>query len=302
MKTFAFINRNFSQNNVYSVQQTFKENKISDLKYKNSYNDYFQLYIQKGGDEIRDIKISPNRYKFRVDEYTTSTDKIFALIKMDAIYNDKKEDFEEDDYCGYMIIDETNKQATVQSLSNYKKCIECIEKNVNYKIGDILMQIMLIVAKKKDIEIITITDNSQITCNGYKLQLIYFRVLTQGKPLYTKYGFVPIDKKDFDKCDKNHTTFYTYPTISKIRILKMILKYCDKKNIDVFNAYINKLYGDKDKLSISDLFNKIIKDSHNNILLCELIYNIYMQVYDYANYKKLDNNGFYLNLNTVKYK
>ena len=97
-------------------------------------------------------------------------------------------------------------------------------------------------------------------------------------------------------------SFYTYPTISKIRILKMILTYCDKENIDVFNAYINKIYGNKDKFSISDLFNKMIEDSHNNILFCELIYNIYMQVYDYANYKKLDNNGFYLNLNTVKYK
>lgn len=299
MKTFAFINKTFSQNNVHSVQQTFKENKISDLKYKNSYDDYFQLYIQKGGDQIGEIKISPNKYKFRVDEYNASTEKIFALIKLDAEYNNIKGDFEEDDYCGYMIIDETNKSATIQSLSNYKKCIECIEKKVNYKIGDILMQIMIIIAKKKGIETITITDNSQITCNNYKLQLIYFRVLTQGKPLYTKYGFIPVNKKDFDRCNDNHTLFYTHPTISKTRILKMILKYCDKQNIDTFNAYINKLYDNKDKLLISTLFNKIMEDSKNNISLCELIYNIYMQVYDYANYKRLYDNSFILNLNKI---
>ena len=115
MKLLTFINKTFSKNNIYNTQQIFKENKISSIKYKNSYNDFFQLYIcknnniQEGGDNLINIRISPNKYTFRVDEYDADNEKIFSLIKLDAIANIGKDDFEEDDYCGYMIIDEKNK-------------------------------------------------------------------------------------------------------------------------------------------------------------------------------------------------
>jgi hypothetical protein len=52
----------FSKKNILEVQQIFKENNVSDIKYKKSYNDFFQLNIkqkicnvQTGGDYLVNI-------------------------------------------------------------------------------------------------------------------------------------------------------------------------------------------------------------------------------------------------------
>lgn len=325
MKTISFINNNFSKKNFLNVHEICKKNSISNIQYKKSYTDYYCLCkniekSQNGGDNNSNIRISSNKYTFRVDEYNAYGDKIFAIIKLDAKINKSKEDFEEDDYCGYMIIDEKNNSATIQSLSNYSSCIKCVEKNVDYKIGDILLQIMLITAKNKGIENITIIDNSQLSCNKYKFQLIYLRTLTHGRPLYTnikcermcsvnnshytftKYKFIPIEDIDYNVCVKNHETFNKNPTISITRLKKIIIKYINKDKINEYINYVVKLYGKNEKISVSNLFKSMIDNSKTNNSICELIYFIYKPIYYYANYIDYTNNSFYLNLKNKNYK
>jgi hypothetical protein len=307
MKILSFINKIFSKKNILDIQEICKKNAISNIQYKRSYDDYFQLYIktkkkQNGGSTHSNIKISSNKYTFHVDEYDTYGDKIFAIIKINAKINKNKDDFEEDDYCGYMIIDENNKSATIQSLSNYSSCIKCVEKNVDFKVGDILLQIMLITAKNKGIDNISITDNSQLTCFKYNFQLIYLRTLTHGRPLYTKYKFIPVEKINYDICVKNHEIFNKNPTISLTRLKKIINKYINKNKVNEYTKYVIKLYDTKEKFIISDLFKTMIADSKTNNNICELIYFIYKPIYYYANYVDYADNNFYLNLKNMYYK
>jgi len=42
--------------------------------------------------------------------------KKFNFVKINSIFNKKKEDFNQDDFCGIIIIDEKNKEATIQSI------------------------------------------------------------------------------------------------------------------------------------------------------------------------------------------
>jgi hypothetical protein len=298
---------NFRKKYLFDVENFIKEHKISNFVYRNTYNDFFLLYIkekkfQKGGDYLANIKISSNKYNFRIDEYDVDGDKIFAIIKLDALAkNSESEDFQEDDYCAYMIIDETNKEATIQSLTNYSNCLKCVEKNINYKIGDILTQIMLITAKKKGIKKIIATDNSYMSCSNYKFQLLYLRTLTHGRPLYTKYKFIPVDKVNFEICNKNHEIFNKNPSISKKRIIVFIKKYIKKSNQEIFINYIDNLYDQIEKMSITKLILQIFLDSKKNNKLCDFLYFIYKPIYYYAGYTDYENTTFFLNLKNVNY-
>ena len=82
------------------------------------------------------------------DEYK----KIINFIKFNAIKN-VKNDYNENDHCGVLIIDKEKNTSTIQSLTNYTDCVKCLSNdNLSFKIGDVLTQIMIIISIKNNLK------------------------------------------------------------------------------------------------------------------------------------------------------
>lgn len=65
------------------------------------------------------------------------------------------------DDCGLILIDKERNEANVQSVSNYSDCVSCKNPNINYKVGAIMIQIIIHECKKLKIKKITLEDNSK---------------------------------------------------------------------------------------------------------------------------------------------
>lgn len=113
------------------------------------------------------------------------------FVKINSLLN-KNNEYVEADHCGILIIDEDKKDATIQSINNYKDCLICTTNKGEFKIGEILMQIMIGICANNNVEKIGLTDNSYLECANEKIPLIYLRTLTKGMPYYSKFGFPPL--------------------------------------------------------------------------------------------------------------
>jgi hypothetical protein len=45
--------------------------------------------------------------------------------------------------CGLIIVDKERNEANIQSVSNFSNCIICKDENIKYKVGAILIQIII---------------------------------------------------------------------------------------------------------------------------------------------------------------
>ena len=197
MRLKEIIHKEIKPSNIFNTLEIIKKYPISSLKlikssikYYNLGDEQFKFSNMVGGDAIKHIAIHPNVYEYRIDEYESFDEThLFNLIKLGAIkhnYNNLSSqvsddlDFNEDDNCGYLIIDKKRNEATIQSLNNYTDCLKCIDKKIDYRVGDILMQILLINAIKKKINRIILTDNSYLACDNVKLQIIYLTLRKQN--------------------------------------------------------------------------------------------------------------------------
>ena len=88
--------------------------------------------------------------------------------------------------------------ANIHSINNDNDCIKCFE-NKTFKVGEILMRIMICICIHKNIKKVQLTDNSNLVCGNEKIPLIYLRTITHGKPYYTKFHFKPIDHNKNNK-------------------------------------------------------------------------------------------------------
>jgi len=138
MRIRDIIHKNISSINIYNTLEIVKKIPISSLILIKSTINHLKLYNQVGG-KIKTSSINDNKYKYQIEEYEDITgDYLFNLIKLGAKKNNQ-DVIEETDNCGYMIIDKKRNEGTIQSLANYKDCLICVEKNVEFKVGDILM-------------------------------------------------------------------------------------------------------------------------------------------------------------------
>jgi hypothetical protein len=257
-----------------------------------------------GSDYNLNIKINGTKYIVHVDEYDdlgSEERKIINLIKIKATKNNNDE-YDENDHCGVLIIDNNMKISAIQSVSNYTDCIKCLD-NKEFKIGDILTQIMIILSYKNKMKQINLTDNSYFLCNNITIPLIHLRTMTRGEPFYCKYGFRPIDEYEIWK--KNKEIFLTNPHISKNDILKFLMyKKFDKSNEDdkKILRYINKIIIPrlKENNIVSELLISIINDnSHES---CHLLVKIHMKIYMFLGYELYFYKNFNLNLKDIKLK
>lgn len=291
-------------NNFFNVLLFFRSNKIKNLKFKHNYIIPLKLYIDNmigGSDYNLNIKINGTEYMVHVDEYDdlgSDERKIINLIKIKAKKNN--DEYNENDHCGILIIDNDMKISAIQSVSNYTDCIKYLDDK-EFKIGDILTQIMIILSYKNKMKQINLTDNSYFLCNNITIPLIHVRTMTMGEPFYCKYGFRPIDEYDIWK--KNKEIFLTYPHITKNNILKFLMyKKFDKSNENdkKMLKYINKIIIPrlKENNIVSELLINIINDnSHES---CYLLVKIHMKIYIFLGYELYFYKNFNLNLKDIK--
>ncbi len=292
------VNFNF---NTFKSSKTLKLNIYNTSLFKSSSIDDNHI-ILGGNDNSKkiEIDIKNTKYETKIYEYDDGYSKTINFVKINSIFNKKKDDFNEDDFCGVMIFDDKNKEATIQSINSYDDCIKCFE-NKSFKIGEILFRIMICICVFKKIKKINLIDNSYLNCGNDNIPLIYLRTITKGKPYYSRYGFYPINHNKDGENDyyenelqiyrDNVDTFNKNPTMKKNKLIK-ILNYQkfdeikDKKMIDYLNniimPYINSFKSDD--ISIKDFVSFMIEDKKK--IPCLLLANIIMTLFNKCGYKQ----------------
>ena len=254
----------------------------------------FQKYEQTG-----DTKV-----EFNIGDkmYYADIKSIDAIDKLDNEFIIKFITIEENDNvtpksCAFIILNKTTKEAIINDIFNWEKCIQDKKNNYVLKSGEIIMKMIIIICKKYNMKNISLTDNSTFICpNGSKIHLLKGRTLIDGLPYYAKLGFEPKDKIDRDRM-KNYDVY--------MNIIKT--KTIDLKKI-IRNTY-HKLRETKDieKKELKHLYNKFIDyiDDHKEDLLkktlkkisfksCIYYQNIYEEIYDLIGFHKYNSKVFEL--------
>ena len=183
-----------------------------------SKNKYLHFENQQGG-EIKNLSIDSNKYYYNV-EYAKPLNKeyksneVYLITINEGIRG-----------CGLILIDNKTHHANIQSVSDYSECIVCDNPNIKYKVGAIIMQIMIYECKQLKIKKITLEDNSKKYFSGCSIELNYYRTMAQGMPYYTKFGFKHITPL---KVRNNETNWNTKPIITKSKIIKLFDNNVDK--------------------------------------------------------------------------
>ena len=208
---------------------------------------------------------------------------------------------ETDENCMFLFFDtQDSKDNTlyIQSISNQEDCIKSEDKNHVYKVGDILMQIIIQLVKENKlfshIKQIELTDISKKMCYGIGLELKYLRTITHGTPYYSKYGFRPKNEVDYETFRYNRNNYKLNKSITNTELFKIIKdsKVNDNKSYKkYFYDYIksNKIINPKIILiEMIKLINNT-NDVNEKKEICnfvEAIYDIIYNILGYKNYRK----------------
>ena len=219
--------------------------------------------------------------------------------------------------CATINYDYEKVTAYVQSIGDYGNCVFCPSKNVNFKVGQILMMMIIsLCLEKKNIRKIELTDISKFNClntynenNGeykinpkYKLHdnfdLMIISTIMKGKPYYNKYGFEPKYNEDKKILEHNINIFNKKIKLSEINLLKYITdnKNNFDKNIkiekyetiinDIIIPQINKFKNN----SVDKFFYSILNVNPDNIkdkiILCNIILSFYKFIFKKMNYQE----------------
>jgi hypothetical protein len=189
----------------------------------------------------------------------------------------------------------------IEGIFNSDDCIKCtkgafgIDKNNKYKVGNILMQVILdIVKTKKEFEHITEIELSDTSSKRY----LY--TITHGKPYYIKYGFRPQNKLDYKTYKYNKELYKENKTVDNKVVDNIFENTKDMNNKKPYLHYVNKYKKyvlKKNPIDIKLLINKIIskcdcedKDIRKNG--CKLLSYVLVPLYNALGYKKyIDYNG-----------
>ncbi len=318
-KMFLEVKKYISEKHIFDIMNFFNENKVnfnfntfksSKTLKLNIYNTSLfkssllddNIVILGGDDNSKkiEINIKNTNYKIKIYEYDDTYTKTINFIKINSIFNKKNDDFNQDDYCGIIIIDDKNKEASIQSINSYDDCIKCFE-NKSFKIGEILFRIMICICVFRKIKKINLIDNSYLSCGNDKIPLIYLRTIIKGKPYYAKYCFYPINHNKDGENDyyenelqiykDNVDKFNTNPTIKKNKLIKILNyqkfnKIKDKNMIDYLNdiitPYLNSFTSND--ISIKDFVSFMIEDKKR--IPCLLLVNIIMTLFNKCDYKQ----------------
>jgi hypothetical protein len=229
--------------------------------------------------------------------------------------------------CATLNYDYEKKTAYVQSIGDYGNCVFCPSKNVNFRIGQILMMMIIsLCMEKKNIMKIELTDISKFNClntynkdnneyiinSKYKLHdnfnLMIISTLMKGSPYYTKYGFEPKYNEDKEILIHNIKIFNKKIKLSEIDLINYILN--NKNNLDKniktekYESIINKIIIPEIKKFENNSVDKFIysilninpEKKDDKIILCNIILSFYKYVFNKMKYRELNKKIFVKNL------
>jgi len=130
-RIYKILSKYISKYNMFDSMEFIKRSNIQSLQFVKSFNTPLYFYDQYGGVvEKKEISIDNNKYMFQKDEYETlDKDYIFDIIKINSI-PDSNGEFKKEDNCAFILIDTNTNTGSLHILSNYKKCISCIDRKI----------------------------------------------------------------------------------------------------------------------------------------------------------------------------
>ena len=172
-------------------------NKINSKGIIKRTTNKINLFNQIGG-AIRQITLKDGKtYEYHLDEITPVDDEYNRLCFLNVD--------ETSDYCACLLYNTKKSSKTtlrIEGIFNGEDCIECLDKKHKYKVGNILMLIILELVKThkifSHITEIELSDTSIIKCYDIGLQLKYLKTITDGIPFYAKYGFILLKSNSTD--------------------------------------------------------------------------------------------------------
>ena len=182
----------------------------------------------------------------------------------------------------------------IQSISNQDDCVKSEDKNDVYKVGDILMQIIIQLVKVdklfKHIKQVEVSDTSKKMCYNIGIELSYLRTITHGIPFYAKYGFRPEYEVDYDTFRYNRNNFKLNKTITNKELFEIIGKSKLNKN-NVYKKYFYNYIKSNNIINPKILLIDMIKfiNNTNNVNekkeICNIVDSIYKDIYKILGYK-----------------
>ena len=167
-----YINKVGVDNISYDFFDILYNNKISYGKIISDKSHKINLMYQKGG-SIHNADLNGITYQYHTSkiELIGNNHKKMDFLSIDGINN----------YCATLIYDKPEYGTTMvlNGIFNGEDCIKCMKSGIEYKVGDILMQIIINLVKEKPnfahIKTIELKDNSIIKNGDIGIELIYLR-------------------------------------------------------------------------------------------------------------------------------
>ena len=249
--------------------------------------------LQQVGGVKKEIKLKDGyTYEYHIDEIIPIDDKHNRL----CFFNIE----ETHDNCACLLYNTRKSGKTIlriEGIFNGEDCIKCVDKKHKYKVGQILMQIIIeLVKSSKEFSHITeieLSDTSIKKYNGFGLQLKYLRTITHGEPYYAKYGFRPNSEYDIDIFRFNRSNYRLNKKILNKELFEIITDAkLDKQTNEVYKKYLyNYIKSNNEiepKIYLTELINLI---NYKNITenekkyIWNFVYSIYQNLYNKLGYK-----------------
>ena len=254
--------------------------------------------LQQIGGTKREIKLKDGyKYEYHIDEIIPIDDKNNRI----CFFNIE----ESHDNCACLLYNTKKSGKTIlriEGIFNEKDCIKCIDKTHKYKIGRILMQIIIkLVKSSKEFSHITEIDISD-TSNCYGLRLKYLRTIMSGEPYYAKYGFRPYENKAQEIFRYNRNLHKENTLLKNKLVDKIFENTIEMKNQNPYKIYVKKykeyILKNNNPIDIKMLINKIISIGDNEKIDIdtkknnyELLSYVIFPLYNALGYKDYDSNN-----------
>ena len=259
------------------------------------------LKEQIGGEKKR-IKLENNTFEYHIESYNLDdNEKRLCFLNID----------ETADYCTCLLYSSKssgNNILRIEGIFNGSDCVKCENPQYKFKVGDILMLIILRLVSKSSvfshIKQIELSDTSQLKCNNFGLQLKYLKTITDGKPFYAKYGFRPSSNYDLDIFRFNRENYKLNKQITNKQIFQIITEIKLEKDIyQIYKKYFFPYIANTPIIDSKIFLNNMIEFVKlNNLsndtakLICDFISKIYKKIYFILGYKKYDSNIWIVNI------
>ncbi len=262
------------------------------------------LKKQIGGKKKR-IKLENNIFEYHIKTYTIDkNEKRLCFLNI----------VETSDYCACLLYSTKtsgNTTLRIEGIFNGDDCVKCENPSHKFKIGNILMLIILklvnISSEFSHIKQIELSDVSQFKCHGYGLQLKYFKTIFDGIPFYAKYGFRPLNNYDYGIYRFNRENYKLNKKITNKQIFEIISEIdLDQNTFQIYEKYFYQYIKNNQsidpKIFLKNVIEFIKAKNKNNLsndtvqLICSFLSKIYKKIFFILGYKDYDNNIWILNI------